>query len=341
MPRAQKKSPSSRVASTRHAPTSIVVTGASNFLGGSILRILERHSTHRHLIAVDRRPPAFPLSRTEYVKIDLADPSSERKLTHLMKECGEHTTIVHTALPWGPVKKNAYAHQLMINGSLAVLRAARIGRARKLILASTTDIYGAFATNPNYLDEKAELRGGRQSFYLEARIHVEELFAKYQATQRNCCVTILRPCTILGSSISNFKTNFLQQPVIPTVLGFDPLIQFVHESDVLRAFVTVIERDAPGIFNIVGDGVMPFSRATRLAHRTCVPFPEFLLSLITDFAWTIDMGYAPSSHIPFLKYPCVADGEKARRELGFVPVYTSQEALLNFAGSNNTITRTI
>ena len=275
------------------------------------------------------------------MQIDLADPSSERKLTNLIKECGEHTTVVHTALPWGPVKKNAYAHELMIAGSLALLRAAKIARTRKIILASTTDIYGAFATNPNYLSEEAALRGGTQSFYLEARIHVEEMFAKYQATQRHCCVTMLRPCTILGSSISNFKTNFLQQPVIPTVLGFDPLIQFVHESDVLRAFLTVIERDAPGIFNIVGDGVMPFSRATRLARRTCVPLPEFMLSLIADFAWTIDMGYAPSSHMPFLKYPCVADGAKARRELDFVPVYTSQEALLSFVGQDHTITRTI
>jgi UDP-glucose 4-epimerase len=341
MRRAQKKSTSSRGATARPTTTSVVVTGASNFLGGSILRILERHSNHRHLIAVDRRPPAFPLSRSEYMQIDLADTSSERKLASLMKECGEHTTIVHTALPWGPVKKNAYAHELMINGSLAVLRAAKIGRTRKIILASTTDIYGAFATNPNYLSEEAELRGGTQSFYLEARIYVEEMFAKYQATQKNCCVTILRPCTILGSSISNFKTNFLQQPVIPTVLGFDPLMQFVHESDVLRAFVTVIERDAPGIFNIVGDGVMPFSRATRLAHRTCVPFPEFLMKIIADISWNIDMGYAPSSHLPFLKYPCVADGEKARRELDFVPIYTSQEALLSFIGQDHNITRTI
>jgi UDP-glucose 4-epimerase len=220
----------------------------------------------------------------------------------------------------------------MISGSLALLRAAKGARTRKLVLASTTDVYGALATNPQYISEDAPLRGGAQSYYLEERIHVEEMFQKYERTGRDRVVTILRPCTILGSTISNFKTNFLQQPVIPTVLGFDPLVQFVHESDVLRAFIMVIERDAPGAYNIVGEGVMPLSRAIRIARKPSVPLPEFLLGFFADIAWNMNVGFAPSRHVPFLKYPCVADGDKARHDLGFVPVYTSQEAFLSFAG---------
>ncbi len=220
----------------------------------------------------------------------------------------------------------------MIAGTLALLRAAKTARSRKLILASTSDIYGAFPTNPNYLPEDYPLRGGSQSSYLESRIYVEEMFRKYEATNPSSVVTVLRPCTIIGSSIRSLKSTFLQQPVIPSVLGFDPLIQFIHESDVLRAFITVIERDAPGIYNVVGDGVMPLSRAIRLAKRTSVPLPEFILSFVAEMSWNFGMGLAPAKHIAFLKYPCVADGEKARVELGFVPVYTSQEALLSFAG---------
>lgn len=309
----------------------ILVTGVSEFLGASIMRILERHEGHNKLIALDNRPPLFSLSRSTFHKIDLADASAERKLGALLQNIGRTTTIVHTALPWEPVRHQPKAHQAMISKSLALLRAAKQTHVRKLILASTTDVYGAHAINPNYLPEDFPLRGGDQSNYLEARIHIEDLFKKFQATGRGRVVTILRPCTILGSGISNFKTTFLQQPVVTTVLGFDPLVQFVHESDVLRVFLTVIERDAPGVFNIVGDGVMPLSRAIRIARKTSVPLPESILTFIADVAWSLDMGFAPSKHIAFLKYPCVADGEKARRELGFVPVYTSQEALLSFA----------
>jgi UDP-glucose 4-epimerase len=317
----------------------VVVTGASSFLGGSILKIIERHNANRRLIAIDRDPPAFPLFHAEHHEVDLADSRAERLLTELLKTCGPATTIVHTALPWEPVRREGYAHQLMISGSLALLRAAKRNKIRKTILASTTDVYGAQATNPNYLPEEAPLKGGKQSYYLNARIEVEDMFSKYERTVANSIVTILRACTILGSSISNFKTNFLQQPVVTTVLGFDPLIQFVHESDLLRAFLMVIERDASGIFNIVGDGVMPLSRAIRMAKRSTVPVPEPLLHVFADMAWNLDMGYAPSKHVAFLKYPCVADGEKARQELGFVPVYTSQEALLTFIGHDLNETR--
>lgn len=310
----------------------IVVTGAASYLGASILHILERHNLKRRLIGIDRRPPVFPLAHTEFHQIDLAKADAERRLFALLKECGHFTTIVHTALPWEPVHRNHYAHRLMVSGSIALVRAAKRAQVRKLILASTTDVYGAFATNPQYLPETFPLRGGSQSYYLEARILVEDLFQKFAATGRNRIVTILRPCTMLGAAVSNFKTNFLQQPVIPSVLGFDPLVQFVHESDLLRAFIMVIERNAPGIYNIVGDGVMPLSRAIRIARKPSVPLPELLLRLAADVAWSLDMGYAPAKHVPFLKYPCVADGDKARRELGFVPVYTSQEAFLSFVG---------
>jgi UDP-glucose 4-epimerase len=310
----------------------IVVTGASEFLGATIIRILERHKLNRRLIAIDRDEPIFPLSIAEYREIDLADPSAERKLLAIFKECGPNTTVVHAALPWEPVRREAYAHQLMIAGSLAIIRAAKVAKLRKLVLASTTDVYGAFANNPNYMPEESATKGGSQSFYLEGRIHVEEMFRKFEETGKNRVVTILRPCTILGPSISSFKTTFIQQPVVTTVLGFDPLIQFVHESDVLRAFLTVISKDAPGTFNIVGDGVLPLSRAIRIAKKPSVPLPEFLLSMIADVAWNFGMGFAPSRHIAFLKYPCVADGEKARQQLGFFPVYTSQEALLSFVG---------
>lgn len=316
----------------RHVTECVAVTGTSDFLGSAILRILERHNPARRLIAIDRTPPVFPLTHATFCRIDLAGDDAERQLTDVLKDCGERTTVVHTALPLEPVRSEAYAHRLMISGSLALLRAAKIARTRKLVLASTTDVYGAHATNPNYLPEDYPLRGSQQSAYLEARIDVEDMFKKFSVMTRGRIVTILRPCTIIGSSVKTFKSTFLQQPVIPSILGFDPLVQFIHESDVLRAFIMVIERDAPGVYNIAGDGVMPLSRAIRLARRTSVPLPERLLFLFGELAWNIGMGYAPAKHIAFLKYPCVADGEKARVELGFIPVYTSQEALLSFAG---------
>ena len=42
------------------------------------------------------------------------------------------------------------------------------------------------------------------------------------------------------------------------------------------------------------------------------------------------MGEAPGGFIDYVRYPFVADGEKARRELGFEPRYTSRDALMAY-----------
>lgn len=308
----------------------VVVTGAASFLGSSILRALKGLTNKHRLIAVDRHRPAVLPGGIEYHAIDLVMPDADRQLAELLKGCECPTTIVHTALPNEHVRREQYGHRLMIVGTRAVLGAAKRAHVHKLILASTTDVYGAFATNPQYLSETHPLHGGSQSDYLKDRARVEELFRRMERTEPGRVVTILRPCTIVGPSVKNFETTFFRQPVIPTVLGFDPLVQFVHESDVLSAFITVIERDEPGTFNIVGDGVMPLSRAIHLARKPSVPLPECILSLAADIAWSLDIGFAPATHVPFLKYSCVADGEKSHRVLGFEPAYTSQEAFLNF-----------
>ena len=38
--------------------------------------------------------------------------------------------------------------------------------------------------------------------------------------------------------------------------GYDPLMQFLHEVDALSALKLAVLREAPGVFNIVGDGVL-------------------------------------------------------------------------------------
>jgi UDP-glucose 4-epimerase len=42
---------------------------------------------------------------------------------------------------------------------------------------------------------------------------------------------------------------------------------------------------------------------------------------------------APSAFVDFLRHLCVADGSRARRELGFVAAFTTKEAVLDFGGA--------
>ncbi|MEZ5159404.1 MAG: hypothetical protein R2709_00755 [Marmoricola sp.] len=48
-------------------------------------------------------------------------------------------------------------------------------------------------------------------------------------------VTTLRFANAVGPSINSALTNYFRLPVVPTVLGFNPRLQFTHEDDLLAA----------------------------------------------------------------------------------------------------------
>ena len=128
-------------------------------------------------------------------------------------------------------------------------------------------------------------------------------------------------------------TRWLSRRLVPTLLGFDPLVHFLHEMDAVAAFKVAIDREVPGIFNIVGDGVLPISTVIKLAGRLAVPLPRALLRQSMAALWLAGANEAPPAFTEFLRYICVADGRRARAELGFVPAFSTREAVLDFAGA--------
>lgn len=328
---APSRKKSKRTTRARKRDEVIVVTNAARSLGGALLDMLARHGEHRQLIAIDGEPLRYDLPQGTYHRIYLSKKGASRKLASRVPHTHTSITIVHAALPEIIDIGEEDARDRLIAEAKNVLAAAKELHLHKLVLVSSADIYGAFATNPAYLTEEMSARGADQSPILDALCTIEKLFASYAEQHHRTVVTTLRPATILGSRVRDFKTTFFDQTVIPTAMGFDPLVQFVHESDLLRALLAVIEKDERGTFNIVGDNILPLSRAARMLGRPTIPLPTPVLSTAAQVASKVGLEIMPSSYIPFLMHTCVADGNKARHELGFVPVYTSHEALLSFA----------
>jgi len=310
----------------------IAVTGTAGFIGSSLLRELENDPRYKHVVAIDFRKPPFETKKTKFYRLDLTETLADSKLLEIFEK--ENVDIVvHTAFPVSPPHDLAWAHEIVSVGTMYVLDACAAKKTRKLIMASTTEVYGAHPTNPNFLTEDHPQRGGFKSRFLADKIEAENQVQKFARKHPNTVVTILRPCTILGPHVRNYKTTFLQRPIVFTVMGFDPLFQFVHEEDVVRAFKIVIDKDLPGVFNIVGDGVLPLSKVMKLAGKIGVPLPGPILYPMVQLMWYTNIFPAPSSRLDFLKYLSVADGEKARKVAGFIPRYSTKECLLSFIGA--------
>ncbi|HEY2365459.1 MAG TPA: hypothetical protein VGH87_03695, partial [Polyangiaceae bacterium] len=115
--------------------------------------------------------------------------------------------------------------------------------------------------------------------------------------------------------------------------GFDPLLQFVHEIDAIAAFKLAVDRDVPGTFNIVGDGVLPLSTVIKLAGRVALPVPHPIAEPLVALSWMAQLSPAPPTFLPYLRFLCVADVGRARDVMGFRPAYTTREALSDFASA--------
>ena len=319
--------------STTQRETTIALTGTAGFVGSSLLRELESDPKYKKIIAIDYRKPPLETKKTKFYRLDLTETLADSKLLEIFEK-ENVDTVIHAAFPVSPPHDLAWAHELVSVGTMYVLDAcAAAKKVRKVIMASTTEVYGAHPTNPNFLSEDHPMRGGFKSRFLRDRIDAETQMHRFARKHPETTVTILRPCTILGPHIKNYKTEWIQRPFILTVMGYDPLFQCVHEEDVIRAFKTAIEKNFPGAFNIVGDGVSPLSKALKLAGKISIAIPAPILYPVTQMAWYLNLFPAPSSRLDFLKYISVADGEKAKKVMQFIPRYSTKEALLSFIGA--------
>ncbi len=324
--------PVSRQASSGPRGRVVALTGAASFLGRNLIGILEEDPRIARVVAIDLKPPDTGGSKLRLHTVDLTAPASEEHVAEVLA-AEQVDTLVHLCFLSSPTPATAWAHELESVGTMHLLHGARQASLRKLILWSQTILYGAHPTNPNFLTEKHPLRADPEERFFADKMAAEREFNAFGARAKGTTVTILRTAPILGPTVQNYLTRYLARRLVMTMLGFDPLWQFIHEVDAIAAFKLAIDSDFPGTFNIVGDGVLPVSTIVRLAGRTSFPVLHSAAGPLVAALWAAHAAIAPPSFLRYLRYVCVADGEKAARVMGFRPVYSTREALLDYTSA--------
>jgi UDP-glucose 4-epimerase len=143
-------------------------------------------------------------------------------------------------------------------------------------------------------------------------------------------VTVLRFATLLGPGVHTFYTRILGKRVVPVVLGYDPLVQLLHPEDALSAVDAALARGPSGVVNVVPRDTISLLTALHLANKLTVAVPHVVAYPLAEMWWGTGVGEAPGGFIDYARFLFVADGEKARRELGFEPLHTSRDALVAY-----------
>ncbi len=310
----------------RPARLRVALTGANGGLGRLLLPRLEADPSVERILALDIAPPKDAGPKTEYRRVDLTRHDAESAVREALTE-ESVDTLFHLAFVFGRVRNASFAHELEVAGSASVMTAASAARVRKLVVASLTALYGAKQTHPALLREDTPLAGCPGSRFINDKVQVEAQLEEFRANHPNTRVLVLRFAPIIGPAIDNPVTRILRAPLVPTLLGFDPLLQLVHEEDAAEALMRALHAQATGAFNIVGDGVMSLSGLIRRAGGRVLPLPSPIAGALLSTMNLYGGAGVPVTLLEYLHYSWVADGRRAQKELGFTPRYHTREVV--------------
>ena len=313
-------------------PRVVLVTGVSRHLGSRVAGQLAADDSVERVIGVDTVAPRPEIQaaagRTEFVRADIRNPLIAKVIAQSQVDTVVHMNVLAT--PLDAVGRTAMK-EINVIGTMQLLAACqKAPTMRKLVVKSTTAIYGSSPRDPALFTEDAEPRSLPRSGYAKDAVEVEGYVRGFGRRRPDVDLTLLRFTNFIGPRIDTPLTRYFSLPVVPTVLGFDPRIQLCHEDDGVEVLRRATLEDHPGIFNVGGAGVLLLSQAVRRMGRVSVPLPPPAVSLVARALRGAGLVDFSPEQMRYLEHGRVADVSRLRREFGQVPRPTAQ-AFADFA----------
>ncbi|MCD6498914.1 MAG: NAD-dependent epimerase/dehydratase family protein [Deltaproteobacteria bacterium] len=298
----------------------IVITGIAGRLGRLLARRLHREGRYR-VVGIDRRPFEDRPPDIDHRAVDLR---SKRTRDVFRKERPQ--ALVHLGIMHDPRSSAKVHHEWNVEGTARLLDYCRMYHVPKVVFLSSHTVYGARPENSQFLEEDAPLLGAQDTPTMRDLVVTDMLCSSFFWKAQDIDTVILRPVHILGR-VSNAISNYLRLPRIPTLLGFDPMMQVIHEMDVVEALVLALNPLVRGVFNVPGPGEVPLSVIISELGRPTVPIPHFLAPMAFRTLWRTGLSLFKGTEMNHLRYVCMVDGTRARTELGFLPKHTIKDTI--------------
>jgi UDP-glucose 4-epimerase len=305
----------------------ILITGIRGHLPGLLASRLEDDPEVDHIVGVDLVEPDAGLERTEFVRADIRNPLVVKVL-----QTTEVDTLVHLNLLATPGRAGGRSRMKDINviGAMQLFAACqRAERMSKVVLRSSTAVYGASPSDPAVFTEGMAARSELAGFGKDV-LEVERYVRTLARRRPDLRLTVLRFANFMGPGIDSVMTRYLALPAIPTPFGYDPRLQFVHEDDAVEVLYRAVREEHPGTFNVSGDGVVPLSQAVRLMGKAPVPLVQPMASPVSALLRRLGGVDFPLDQLRVLLFGRAVDTSRLAQEFGWSPRYSSREAVIDF-----------
>ncbi|MET7363936.1 NAD-dependent epimerase/dehydratase family protein [Streptomyces sp. NPDC005562] len=317
----------------------VLVTGVARQLGGRFVRRVQRDPDVDRVIAVDASPPEHHLGGASFVQADIRQPTIARVLAEHAVDTVVHMDVTATALGRDGRGSRGSVKETNVIGTMQLLGACQKSpTVQRLVVKSSTSVYGSAPKDPAVFTETTPPKSLPSGGFAKDAVEVEGYVRGFARRRPDVAVCVLRFANILGPAADSPLAEYFGLPVLPTVFGYDPRLQFVHEDDAVEVLRLAAHEPArgtlnSGTFNIAGDGQLLLSQCSRRLGRPTVPVLLPAVTWVGSALRTVGMTDFSPEQIRLLTHGRVVATRQMRETLGFRPKYTTAEAFADFVRS--------
>jgi UDP-glucose 4-epimerase len=295
----------------------VLITGVSNFWGTELATRLAADDGVARVVGIDSQRPAAPLDGVELIEADLRSDGLRELLAGL-----DVDTIVHNEVNQFPApgRRARQLHDINVIGTLNLLTAAeRLPNLETIVLRGSASIYGSEPGSPDFVPEELARQAPLRTRFQRDLGELEKLVDAFARRRPQVTCTMLRLQPVLGLRLANPITHLLRLPAVPTFLGFDPRVQFLHEDDSVDALAAAVARPLRGPVNVAGEGTVSLHWALRRLGRTPIPIPHPLFGTVVGAMQRAGALEMTPDMARYLRYGRGVDTTRMREELGLRP----------------------
>jgi UDP-glucose 4-epimerase len=312
----------------------VLVTGVSRYLGANLAGQLAEDPRVTRVTGVDTTRPSEAIAELLGDRVDVIT-TDLRGLIGAVTD-GGIDVVAHMGVLSSPGRAGRQAmKEYNIIGTMQLLAACQAAPGlRKLVVRSSTAAYGASFRDPAVFTESTPPTLMPRGGFAKDVIEIEGYVRGFSRRRPDVLTTVLRLAPFVGPDADTTLTRYFALPVVPTVLGRDPRLQFIHVDDALEVLVRSVVEDHRGTFNVAGPGVLVLSQAIRRAGRVGLPVVEQGMSALAAFVKASGVGDFNLDQLDLFVHGRVVDTTRLVEEFGFEPRSTQEafEALIQGRG---------
>jgi UDP-glucose 4-epimerase len=309
----------------------ILITGISSYLGTELARRLETDPEVEYVAGLDDRPPRASLERTDFIQADIRNPVIGKLIPQAEVDTIVHNKIVRRP---GPGMSSRAMHDINVIGSLQLLAAAEKAESvRAIVIRGSAGIYGAEPAAPQFFTEDMSRLYPLRSRFQRDVGEIENYFETFSRRHPRVICTMLRYEPTIGPSVDTQVTRYLSLPLVPTYLGFDPRVQFLHEADAQDALVAATKNPVRGAVNVAAPGTIGLTRLIRRAGKVSVPVASPFFGAAVDMGRRLGMPGLSQDFRRLLRYGRAIDVTRLAEEVGFRPRFDMHAAVEDYVGT--------